>query len=242
MTFFMNHILVPCLVFIGGYVLLRFAGKRAVKEMNSFDLLFVIILGTVLSGPLTTEQVPETLLHGLMLLAIFLAFTLLSLSNRWRWLLITSPTVLIRDGDIDEQGLRRAKMTTASLIGKMRQKGYPNLNDVELAMMEDIGDISVIPKSYARPLQPSDIQLHPSPTFIPIPVIMNGEILDHNLKYLGKDRDWLDSQLNAWETNIDDIADITLATVNEKSSLVVDFDDTDNLPKDALHYKPGNQN
>jgi uncharacterized membrane protein YcaP (DUF421 family) len=64
-----------------------------------------------------------------------------------------------------------------------------------MATMEESGQVSVIPKSAKRPLQPSDIQLQPSPTFVSIPLIMDGDIVHHNLKFVNKGLDWLYTQM-----------------------------------------------
>lgn len=110
----------------------------------------------------------------------------LSLSNKWRWLLVVSPTVLIRNGDIDERGLRKERLTVNELLGKLREKGYADPADIDLAIIEETGEVSVIPKEEARAVQVRDLNMEAERNFIPIPLILDGEILDHNLKYLQK--------------------------------------------------------
>lgn len=82
------------------------------------------------------------------------------------------------------------------------------------------------------------------PTFIPIPIIMNGEILDHNLKFLNKDRKWLEKQLkNEHSKNMNQLSEITLATYNEKGKLDIDTKHPyKNDQKKPANYKPGNEN
>jgi uncharacterized membrane protein YcaP (DUF421 family) len=234
----------PLIIFIGAYVFLRLAGKKAVSEMNSFDLLFIIVLGTIVSEPLVDKNTVKALGYGAVFLAVYILFSYATLNNKLRWILMEKPTVLIRNGDIDEKGLRKSRITTGELISTLRQKGFVNTADVELAVLEDMGKVSVIPKAYARPLQPSDIQLHPSPTFIPIPLIMNGQIIFHNLKYLDKDENWLDMQLKTHQLNIETISDVTLATYSQNGTLFVDTDnpnDNSNTHNPYL-YKPGMDN
>lgn len=243
MDVIMTYVLKPLLIFVAGYIYIRLAGKKAVSEMNSFDMLFIIMLGTVFSEPILSKNPWSTLIYGGVLMSIYFLFSRAVLNNKLRWLFISSPTVLIRNGDIDESGLRKAKITTNELIGTLRKKGYVNTADVELAVMEDMGQVSVIPKAHARPLQPSDIHLHPSPTFIPIPLIMNGEILFHNLKFLEKDEEWLNGQLQAYELNIDNISDVTLATYDQNGMLSIDTDTRNNRNiNNPYMYKPGNDN
>jgi uncharacterized membrane protein YcaP (DUF421 family) len=105
-----------------------------------------------------------------------------------------------------------------------------------------MGKFSVIPKSNQRPLQPSDLNMQPSPTFIPIPVVLEGQIIDHNLKYLQKDRDWLELQLKAQALSMDDIKKVTLAVVNQKGFLEVDTNYPHNQDSGPYAYKPGRDN
>jgi uncharacterized membrane protein YcaP (DUF421 family) len=239
----LKYVITPIAIFVGGYLFLRFSGKKAVSEMNSFDLLFILVLGTVVSEPLVSKNTFEALYFGLVFVLLYIGFSYLALNNKIRWMLIESPTVLLRNGDIDERGLRKVRMTTDELLSELRLKGYTHPKDIEIVTLENMGQISVIPKSYARPLQPSDIQLQPSPTFIPIPIIMNGQIIDHNLKFLNKDRGWLDMQLKANQKSLDNISDITLATYNQQGILDIDTDNpNDTSKKSPYSYKPGKDN
>lgn len=234
-----KFIFTPLFIFIAGYIYLRIAGKKAVSEMNSFDLLFVIVMGTIISEPLVTQDVPRALLYSGVFLVIYILFSRATLNNKLRWLLIASPTVLIRNGDIDEKGLKKSKMTVGELLSELRTKGYTKASDVEIAVLEDMGKFSVIPKSDARPIQPSDIHFSPSPTFIPIPVVMDGQIIDHNLKYLKKDRNWLQLQLNTKGLSLQQVKTVTLGTVNQNGFLEIDDNSVQDNVKGPFAYKPG---
>ncbi|WP_085521520.1 DUF421 domain-containing protein [Tuberibacillus sp. Marseille-P3662] len=235
-------VITPVIVFIVGLVLLRFTGKKAVSQMTSFDLLFVLILGTVISEPIVTKTLWKASVWALVLTLGYFGFTYLVLNNKLRWKLNDSPTVLIRNGDIDKKGLKKIRMTTPELISQLRIKGYENVADVEMATLEDVGEFSVIPKARARPLQPKDIQLSPSPTFIPIPIILDGQIIDHNLKYLDKNREWLEQQLIAQGYSMNVLDEITLAAVNQQGTLDVDSEDPSNNDQGSYAYKPGQEN
>ncbi|WLR53237.1 DUF421 domain-containing protein [Bacillus tianshenii] len=236
-----DYFLSPLLIFIGGYIILRIAGKKAVSEMNSFDLMFLLLIGNNLTQALYVNKTWTGLYYGLAFSIFYICFALLTLNNKLRWLLVPSPIVLVRDGDIDEAALRKVRVNTEELIGTLREKGYTNIRDIELAVMEDMGKVSVIPKAHARSLQPSDLNLQPAPTFIPIPLIMNGEILEHNMKYLNKNHDWLQTQLQNFGLNMQQISDITLASYNQHGFLDIDTD-RHHLPKSPYMYKPGNLN
>lgn len=240
----LEYIVKPIAIFVGGYLFLRLSGKKSISQMHSFDLMFILVVGTIVAEPLVTKNPYKALYYGLNFTLLHVIFSYLTLNNKLRWLLVESPTVLLRNGDIDEKGLRKVKMTTGELLSELRVKGYTNPKDISLVSMENSGQISVIPKSYARPLQPSDMDIKAPPTFIPIPIIMNGEILDHNLKFLNKDRKWLEKQLkNEHSKNMNQLSDITLATYNEKGKLDIDTKHPyKNDQKKPANYKPGNEN
>ncbi|MEQ6391190.1 DUF421 domain-containing protein [Bacillaceae bacterium S4-13-58] len=237
-----EFVFVPIFIFIGGYIFLRLAGKKAVSEMNSFDLLFVVVMGTIVAEPLVDKEVHRALLYAGAFLVLYIGFSFATMSNKLRWLLVASPTVLIRNGDIDEKALKKVKITINELLSNLRIKGYLNPKDIELAVLEDMGQFSVIPKATARPVETSDIHLVPKPTFIPIPVVMDGQILDHNLKYLKKDREWLRMHLGTHSLSFDDLDKITIALVNQSDTLDIDIVSPKENDQGADSYKPGRDN
>jgi uncharacterized membrane protein YcaP (DUF421 family) len=239
-----DFVVKPIVIFVLSFIFLRIAGKKAVSEMNSFDLLFVLILGTVVSEPMVTKQLGRAMFYAAAIVVVYILFAYASLNNKLRWLLIASPTVVIRGGDIDEKGLRKVRMTVGELLGELRTKGYTKTADIELAVMEDMGKLSFIPKSQARPIQPSDLNMQPSPTFIPIPVVMDGQIVDHNLKFLQKDRNWLELQLKSHNLSMaeEDLHKVTLAVVNQQGYVEIDTNSSNLFAQGPYNYKPGNQN
>ncbi|SFE57599.1 DUF421 domain-containing protein [Alteribacillus iranensis] len=219
---FIQYGLIPLLIFLMAMIYIRLSGKKAVTEMSNADVLFVLILGVILSGPLVSSEPLDALAYSFLFLLAYVLFTYAAQYRRFRPLLVSPPTVLLRNGDIDEKGLQEARMTTSQLLSALRQRGITKTGDVEMAVMEDTGKISVIPKAHARPLQPQDIQLHPTPEYVPIPLIMDGELLRHNLRYLEKEEGWLDAQLQAFGLNKDQIADISLAVYHQDGSVSID--------------------
>jgi uncharacterized membrane protein YcaP (DUF421 family) len=242
MELFIDFLWTPFVVFFVGFLLVKIAGKKSVAEMNSFDLIFIMIVGTSISEPVVTKNNWVASWYSILITIFYVALSRLSLVNKLKHFIITSPTVLIRGGDVDRKGLKKSHLTVDELLGLLRIKGYTNTSDIDIAIFEESGQISVIPKSDKRPLQPSDIQLQPSPAFVSIPLIVDGEIVHHNLKFIEKDEDWLHSQMQAYNLSNKDINKITLATYNQQG--YVEFDTTN--PKDhdkgIYNYKPGNKN
>src|SRR5690625_1952585 len=237
-----QYIWTPIAVFVVGYLLLRIMGKKAVAEMSSFDLLVTIVLGTTITEPIVTKRLGVATYFAIAIAIIYLAFSYLSIHNKFKRLVTSSPTVLVRDGDIDERGLRKVRLNTDEFIGELRVKGYENIQDLALVTMEETGQLSVIPKADKRPIQQSDLQMSRSPTFIPIPLIIDGDLIEHNLKYIQKDMTWLENQLHSYNLSANKMEKITLATLNQKGFLDVDTTDPDNKKDSVYYYKPGDDN
>lgn len=237
-----EHILTPVFVFILGYLLTRIAGKKSVSQMDSYVLIFIMIIGTSISEPIVTHNNWLAAWYSLAVTLLYILLSRLVLVNRFKKILTPSPTVLIRGGDIDEYGLRHVKMTVEELLGELRVKGYTNPTVIDIALMEESGEISVIPKASSRPLQPNDIKITPEPVFISIPIIIDGEIIMHNLKFINKDKKWLFEQLLTFNISEENIKTVILATVNQQGKLEVDNNDTHDHQKGFKNYKPGDEN
>lgn len=226
-------------IFVFGYIFLRITGKKAVSQMHSFDLLFIIVISNVISQPVQKENVWMALGATVIFVVLYRLFMLLSLNNKLRWVMYESPTVLIRNGDIDRKGLRKVRIPVDELLAELRIKGYTDTKNIAIALLEDTGQISVIPKSEYRPVQPRDMKLQMKKEYIPIPVIMDGQILDHNLKYLKKDREWLLKKIKRKGEKIDEIL---LATITEAGDVSIDNNNAHDGGHDPYSYKPGEDN
>lgn len=215
MSYIFQFFWTPLAVFVVGYSLLRLMGKRAVSEMSSFDLLVIIVLGTTITEPIVTKRLSVAAYYSVVISIVYFIFSSLTLFNKLKTPLTASPTVLVRSGDIDEKGLKKTRLTINELLGELRVNGYSKVQDVELALMEETGKISVIPTSKARALQPSDLNLTPSKAYVPIPLVIDGQLFAQNLGYIQKNQDWLFEQLK--NQNISDYKRVSLATYDPQS-------------------------
>ncbi|MBB6444839.1 DUF421 domain-containing protein [Bacillus benzoevorans] len=224
------------IIFISGYVLLRVTGKKAVSEMNTFDLLYIFVLTNIISSPLEEESVGKALIYAVLIVILYKIFIRLSLNNKLRWILYARPTVLIRNGDIDRKGLKKVRMPMNELLSNLRVKGYPDTQQIAMAAMEETGSISVIPKAEYRPIQPNDLNWKVKKEFLPIPLIMDGQIIYHNLKYLQLEQKWL---MNEVEKRGKTAENIMLATFLEDGTLFIDDNVMINHHHDPHYYTPG---
>ncbi|MEH6907138.1 DUF421 domain-containing protein [Neobacillus drentensis] len=227
------------LIFVVGYLFLRLTGKKAVAQMHSFDLLYILVLTNIISSPVEVNNTGKAIIYAGIVVILYKVFTRLSLHNKLRWILYESPTVLIQNGDIDRKGLKKVRMPINQLLSHLREKGYTDTQNIAIAVMEGTGSISVIPKSDFRPVQPSDLKLHVKKEYLPIPLIMDGQIVHHNLKYLQLDCSWVIAEIEKMGEKIENI---TLATYLEDGKVYIDNNEKKDHKGDPYYYKPGREN
>jgi uncharacterized membrane protein YcaP (DUF421 family) len=91
----------PLIILAAGYIYLRFTGKKAVAQMHTFDLLYILVLTNIISSPVEFNHIGKALTYGGIIVILYKLFVRLSLHNKLRWIFYESPTVLIRNGDIN---------------------------------------------------------------------------------------------------------------------------------------------
>lgn len=224
---------------MAGYLFLRVTGKKAVSQMHTYDLLYIFVLTNIISTPVENDHLGKAIIYAGITVILYKIFIRLSLHNKLRWILNESPTVLIHNGDIDRKGLKKARMPINELLSHLRVKGYTDIQNIAIAIMEETGNISVIPKADYRPVQPNDLNISVKKEYLPIPLIMDGQIVYHNLKYLQLDREWL---LNELEKVGEKIETIILATFLDDGTLFIDNNEVEEHDGDPYYYKPGRDN
>lgn len=218
-----EHVLTPIIIFGIFWLSLRIMGKRAVSELSTFDLAIVVLLGNALTEPLSNKGIFPSLMLAVVLVASHLFLNFLSYNNRLRRNIIGDTLSLIKHGKINEKNLTKARMTIPQLLGELRVKGYVSPQDVEFAFLEEMGQISVIPKPDSRPLRPSDVGINPPYAGIPVPLVQDGEIQDDALRQLKVDREWLWMKLKASGVTRDLLPKVSLALLDAKGDLHVDW-------------------
>ncbi|KSU62157.1 hypothetical protein AS034_08465 [[Bacillus] enclensis] len=174
---------------------MRLMGKSTIVQMTPYDLVAIIIVGTIASEPLISTEFWPTFTALVILVALHVLFSHLTL---WQWgnkFFLGEPTLLIKNGEILEDNLEKSKISLIQLASILRANGYPKISDVDYAMLEPIGEVSVIPKVENTPVTVQHLNLKIDDEGLPISVIVDGKIQKRNLHLLGKNRDWLMAQL-----------------------------------------------
>ena len=202
----------------------RLMGKQQVAQLTFFDYVVGITIGSIAST--TSVQVNENLISTLAglatwtILAIMLAY--FSLHNtKLRKLVDGKATVVIENGKILESNLKVIRVPIEQLLSELRAQGVFNIDDVEYALLEPSGKLSIQKKAQKQPLTPVDLSIPTQYDGLPTNVILDGVLLESALKSLNLSKAWLNFQLGT--KNILDIKEVSLAQLDTKGNLYVDL-------------------
>ena len=201
-------------------LVVRIMGKHQIGQLQPYELVITIMISELAAVPMQDTDVP--LINGIIpiftLLIIQVSLSLLSLkSEKARRIICGGPSILIENGRINEPELTRLRFNLNDLIEQLRLKNSPNIADVEYAILETSGKLSVIPKSNKRPLQPEDLQLNTNYEGLPTTLIIDGVIQSNNLKMINLNEDWLRSEL--LQRGISDQREILFASLDTQGLL-----------------------
>ena len=181
------------------FVITKLMGHKQVAQLDFFDYVSGITIGSI-GAELATEL--EKPYKPLIALAIYgctsVALNLLAHKfPRTRKYINGAPTILMNDNRIYRKNLKQAKLDLSEFMLLCREQGYFNLDEIQTAIFEPNGKLSVLPKSQNRPATPEDLTLPTQPAQLCVEVIMDGRILGENLTRMGRDQRWLDKKLSA---------------------------------------------
>lgn len=194
----MNIVVRSVLAFVYLFVLAKLIGKRQISQLTYIEYIVGISIGSIAAFMATEMDGP--LYHSLIAMAIFAGFPILleffSLkSKKLRDLVEGNPTILIKDGKVLEDNLKKERLSVEDLMEHLRMKDVFRVADVEFALMETSGDVTVLLKAENQPVTPKQMNLRVSPAEEPQAVIIDGVIMDEPLATLGLNRNWLKAEL-----------------------------------------------
>ena len=177
---------------------IRLMGKRQVGELEPSELVLSLIIADLASVPMQDYGIP--LLTGILPILALLAMTMIlsvltMQSVRFRALMCGRPSIVIRDGLVDQREMARNRLTIDELLEELRAKGYTDPATVKYAILETNGQLSVLPYANQKPPTAQQLQVSAEESGLPLVVISDGRLLEHNLRALGRDRKWLDQRL-----------------------------------------------
>lgn len=210
--------------------LTRIMGKRQISHLTFFDYCVGITIGSIAAEMSVDQNVK--IINGLISLAIWgifpviLAFLGLK-SRKFQTLTDGKPAIIIKNGKVLEKSMRKNQLTIDELMLLLREKNIFKLSDVEMAILETNGELSVLKKTSQQPITPEILRMVLKQEGAPTLLILDGEILHKNLSTLNITKDWLEKEVK--KHGAKDIDDVFIAQVDAKGQLFVDlYDGNDN--------------
>lgn len=178
-------------------IVMRLMGKREIGQLQPFELAISIMIADLATLPMTETGVPISngIIPILGLLVMHLTISMLNLkSTKAREIICGKPAILIFRGKVDEKVLKKERFTINELEERLRTNNIFNIGDVEYAVLETSGQVTVIPKPNKRATTPEDFNIEPKYEGIPYDLVVDGKVMYKNLEKLGKNYVWLQKQ------------------------------------------------
>lgn len=201
-------------------IVMRLMGKRQIGQLQPFELVVAIMISELAAVPMQNKGIP--LINGIIpILTLLVAQILLSYislkSLSARTVICGKPTILVENGKIKENNLRKETYNVNDLFEQLRNKNIFNISDVEYAVLETNGQLSILQKSQKRPIKPEDLGVSTNYEGIPLDLIIDGTIIHKNLRIANLDEQWLKTELSKF--NINDTNNVLFASLDTQGNL-----------------------
>ena len=191
----------------------RLMGKRQISEMQPSELVITLIVSVIAAIPMqnTSQPLLSGIIPVMVLVALEIAASVLMMkSGKFRKIMCGSPIVVIRDGKILQNEMRRLRLTTEDLCVQLRQQDIFSIEDVQYCIVETNGKVSVLEKPQKRTPSADDLKVKIKDNKIETVVVSDGQILDNSLKLCGKNKDDVYKILKSEHTRLKDVFLMTL--------------------------------
>ena len=199
-------------------IVMRIMGKREIGQMQPFELAISIMIADLAATPMAETGIPISngIIPILGLLVMHLIISTVNIkSTKAREILCGKPSILINKGKIDENVLRKERFTINELEERLRDNNIFNIGDVEYAILETSGQVTVIPKPDKRNTIPADFNIKPKYEGISYDLVVDGRVMYKNLEKLGKNYIWLKKQTEKFGINPEQAIIVTIDGDNQ---------------------------
>ena len=193
-------------------VVMRLMGQREIGQLQPFELAISIMIADLASIPMTEIGIPITngIIPILGLLIMHLIISIINMKSiKAREIICGKPRILIYRGKIDEKALIKERFTINELEERLRGNNIMNLGDIEYAILETSGQVTVIPKPEKRNVIAEDLNITPEYEGIPYDLVVDGKVMNKNLKKIGKDYNWLKKEVRKFNMNPEEALIVT---------------------------------
>lgn len=210
------------LIYLLALILSKLIGIKIISQMNFFDFTMGVTVGSMIAKIIIDKD--HVVFSGITALIIFTLLTIaasyLNLkSYTVRRITNAKTLILIENGRIIDKNMKRLRITINELMMKLREKDVFNLEDVQFAIMESNGELSVLIKADKKPVTPYDMDLKVKGVSLINDIIIDGKIIDKNLEIAGVDKNWLQSELK--RKSINNIEEVFYAGLDQNKKLIV---------------------
>ena len=208
-------------------IVMRLMGKREIGQMQPFELAISIMIADLAATPMAETGIPISngIVPILGLLVMHLVISTLNIkSTKAREIICGKPSILIYRGKIDEKNLRKERFTINELEERLRDNNIFNIGDVDYAILETSGQVTVIPKPNKRNTTPKDFNMEPEYEGISYDLVVDGKVMYKNLEKIGKNYKWLERQSEKFG-------------IKPEEALVITIDGNDNFFCQPLQNK-----
>ncbi|HZJ78814.1 MAG TPA: DUF421 domain-containing protein [Clostridia bacterium] len=204
------------------FVLTKLMGDKQISQMSLFDYIIGITIGSI-AAEMATELEGNPL-HPMTAMVVYgIVAVLISIVCQkflpFRRLMSGKPILLYDNGILIKKNLLKARIDLSDFLTQCRVAGYFDLNDLQTAVMEQNGQISFLPISSNRPVNPKDLNISPQQNYINANVVLDGRVMKKALAQMGKNENWLVERLKA--QGIKSVSDVFLATCDTSGNLTV---------------------
>ena len=197
--------------------IMRMMGKKQIGELEPFELVIALMISDLATFPMEDIRIPivHAIIPIITLLFLQVATSYIELkSEKARRILTGNPSILIKNGKIDIAELRYQRFNINDLLEELRLKGYFNLSDIQYAILETSGELSILPRTGQSNATKDDLNITTTQESLPVPLIMDGNINYKNLSILEKDELWLNNILK--KHKISNACDVFIGMLDSK--------------------------
>jgi uncharacterized membrane protein YcaP (DUF421 family) len=201
------------ILYIVVLIVMRLMGKREISQLQPFELAISIMIADLASIPMTEIGIPISsgIIPILGLLVMHLVISVVNIKSiKAREIICGKPSILIYRGKIDEKVLKKERFTINELEERLRGNNIANIGDVEYAILETSGQVTVIPKPDKRNTIPEDFGIMPEYQGLPYDLVLDGKVEYANLQKIGRNYEWLKKEVAKFGMKPEDALVITL--------------------------------
>lgn len=194
---FLQLVLTAVFSAVALFIIAKIMGHKQMAQLDFFDYITGITIGSIAAELSTELEKPWKPIVAMVVYGVISVVLSITASKfpKTRKVINGSPTILMDNGKLYRKNMKKAKLDLSEFMVMCRQAGYFNLDNIQTAVFEYNGSLSILPVSDQRPLTPNDMNITPQKDLISTELIMDGRIMHENLKRRGLDITWLEKEL-----------------------------------------------